>query len=140
MGTRRAYTNPCLGGGRKAAGAMLEYARCAILQVVNQVQQYERVPFLAADLEIPSTGPRFFDGNQTRTSCAGYPYGQGRTLFSRQRRRPVGEEGHIMMFPADASVLSLITADHRDAGVLDTSRHVCRQLTPERLYITWIVT
>jgi hypothetical protein len=27
VGTRRAYTNPCLGSGRKAAGAMLEYAR-----------------------------------------------------------------------------------------------------------------
>jgi len=26
MGTRRAYTNPCFGSGRKAAAPMLEYA------------------------------------------------------------------------------------------------------------------
>ena len=71
----------------------------AILQVVNQFQQYERVPFLAADLEIPSTGSRFFDGNQTPNSCAGYPYGQGRTLFSRQRRRQHPNAARIRLWP-----------------------------------------
>jgi hypothetical protein len=92
----------------------------AILQVVNQVQQYERVPFLAADLEIPSTGSRFFDGNQTRTSCAGYPYGQGRILFSRQRRRAVAESGHFRVlatWQSDVVALSLITVVRRGTSV-----------------------
>jgi hypothetical protein len=38
-----------------------------------------------------------------------------------------------------AVALSLITAGQRDADVLATSRRACRQLTPERHHITWLV-
>lgn len=37
-------------------------------------------------------------------------------------------------------LLSLITAGQRDADVLAMSRCACRQLTPERRHITWLVT
>jgi hypothetical protein len=49
--------------------------------------------------------------------------------------------GHIRLFPNfDIVALSLITAGQRGTGVLDTSRRACRQLAPERRYITWLVT
>ena len=49
--------------------------------------------------------------------------------------------GHIRLSPKpDAVALSLITAGQRGIGVLDTSHRACRQLAPERRYITWLVT
>jgi hypothetical protein len=44
--------------------------------------------------------------------------------------------GRSRKYQAGAVALSLITAGRKAAGVLDTSRRACRQLAPERRYIT----
>ena len=56
MGTRRAYTNPCLGSGRKAAGPMLEYVRYS--RSSTRFSKMSESPSLPRISKIPSTGSR----------------------------------------------------------------------------------
>jgi hypothetical protein len=56
MGTRRAYTNPCLGSGRKAAGPMLEYVRYS--RSSTRFSKMSESPSLPRISKMPSTGSR----------------------------------------------------------------------------------
>jgi hypothetical protein len=90
----------------------------AILQVVNQVQQYERVPFLAADLEIPSTGSRFFDAirRELHAPATRMVRDEPYSLGNGDGRRP--KPGTSGCSRPDTVALSLIAARQTDVGCL----------------------
>ena len=130
VGTRRAYTNPCLGSGRKAAGAMLEYARYSrsstSFSSMSESRSLLRISRSRPPDRVSSTAIRRENHAPGTRMVRDEPY----SLGNGDGQRPTASISGGSR--SDAVALSLITAGQRDAGAFDTSRRACRKLARER--------